>query len=111
MELSEFAINILVSMIAVEDIDHGFVKRYVGLKRGAFFVIGCSVYFFVMTGMNWLIRYEGILCVFYGMTLFFYGIVALKGGNTGHNTSQPDVDFNHFFGDICCIWTNGYLDR
>ena len=79
MELSEFAINVLASMIAVEYMDHGFIKRCVGLKRWAFFAIGCSVYFFVMTGMNRLIKYEGILCVFYGVTLFFYGTIALKG--------------------------------
>ena len=80
MELGEYAINVLASIIAVEYIDHGFAKKYEGYKRWVFFAIGCSVYFFVLTGMNWLISYEGILCVLYGITLVFYGSIALKGG-------------------------------
>ena len=79
MGLSEHIINVLAAVIAVEYIDHGFIKKYEGFKRWAFFVIGCSVYFFVMTGMNRLISYEGILCVLYGIALVFYGIIALEG--------------------------------
>ena len=41
--------------------------------------MGCSVYFFVLTGMNWFISYEGILCFFYGLTLVLYGSISLKG--------------------------------
>jgi hypothetical protein len=79
MVLSEHVINVLAAVIAVGYIDYGFEKKYEGLKRWAFFVIGCSVYFFVMTGMNRLTSYEGIFCVLYGAVLVFYGSIALKG--------------------------------
>lgn len=79
MGLSEYVINIIAAVIAVEYIDYGFVKKYEGFKRWIFFVIGCSVYFFVVTGMNRLISYEGIFCVLYGIVLVFYGSIALKG--------------------------------
>lgn len=79
MGLSEYVINVLAAVIAVEYIDHGFIKKFEGLKRWAFFLIGCGVYFFVLTGMNLLISYEGILCVFYGIILVLYGSIALEG--------------------------------
>lgn len=79
MGLSEFVINIFAAVIAVEYMDHGFVKKYERFKRWVFFAMGCSVYFFVLTGMNWFIGYEGILCVFYGLALVLYGSISLKG--------------------------------
>lgn len=37
MGLSEHIINVLAAVIAVEYIDHGFIKKYEGFKRWAFF--------------------------------------------------------------------------
>lgn len=79
MGLSEFIVNVFASVIAVEYIDYGFAKKYEGFKRRVSFAIGCGVYFFVLTGMNWFISYEGILCVLYGITLVIYGSICLKG--------------------------------
>ena len=79
MNISDYIINVLSSIIAVEYIDYGFRKKYAGFKRWILFVVGCSVYFFVLTGINRYIEYEGILCVLYGGVLIFYGSIALKG--------------------------------
>lgn len=52
MEGIEFIINILASVIAVEYMDRGFEKKYAGIKRWISFVLGCGVYFFVLTIIN-----------------------------------------------------------
>lgn len=79
MGLNEYIVNIFASVIAIEYMDYGFEKKYVGLKRWTFFFMGCGVYFFVVTGMNQFVNYEGILCVLYGGALMCYGSLALRG--------------------------------
>ncbi len=79
MEGIEFIINILASVIAVEYMDRGFEKKYAGIKRWISFVLGCGVYFFVLTIINRHTNFEGIFCIAYGIALLLYGLTALEG--------------------------------
>lgn len=54
MSMSEYMINVLASVIAVEYMEHGFKKKYEGFKRRIFFAAGCGVYFLALTGINQL---------------------------------------------------------
>ena len=83
MTLNDYFINVLASIIAVDYMDYGFRKKYAGIKRWILFVAGCSVYFFVVTGINSFINYEGILCVLYGGVL-----TLLASGDFRHSESD-----------------------
>ncbi len=79
MNTAGYAINVLSSVIAIDFMQHGFEKKYSGWRRLLFFVMGCVTYFLVVTGMNHLTDFEGLLSVLYGAILIAYGVLALKG--------------------------------
>ena len=79
MGISEYAINVMSAVVALEYMDHGFQKKYCGVRRWICFVAGCAVYFTVVTAFNQVIEFEGVLGFFYGVVLIGYGLVALKG--------------------------------
>ena len=79
MDINDHIINVVAAFIAVEYIDHGFDKKYHGWKRWLLFCGGYIVYFCVLTGLNSLISFEGLLSVFYSGVLIIYGVFALQG--------------------------------
>lgn len=79
MEVSEYVINALSAIIAVEYIDYGFQKKYCGARRFVSFIIGCTVYFLTVTVLNRMIEFEGVLGFFYAAVLIGYGVWALEG--------------------------------
>ncbi len=79
MNAADYAINVLASVVAVEYMHHGFEKKYAGWRSWLCFAAGCATYFLVVTGMNLLIGFEGLLSVFYGAALLVYGVLALRG--------------------------------
>ena len=72
-------IDLASAVVAVEYMDHGFQKRYGGLRRGILFVSAVIVYDIVMTLLNRWFPFEGLLGFFYGVMVFGYGMVALRG--------------------------------
>ena len=79
MGVCDYVINIVAAFIAIEYMDHGFEKRYSCIKHRILFAMGCGVYFFVVTQINYRTNYEGILCLLYGGIVTLYGVLALKG--------------------------------
>ena len=81
-KITEYLINGLSSMIAVEYISHGFEKKH----RGSFGILlamaGCLLYFLTVTALNWMSQYEGVLGLCYGVVLYLYGRLALSGKRT-----------------------------
>ena len=66
MEFSEYVINAISAVIAVEYIDYGFPKKYNGFRRWGAFAAGCAAYFLTVTALNRLIDFEGVLGFFMG---------------------------------------------
>lgn len=79
MEVSEYVINVLSAIVAVEYIDYEFPKRYKGNRRWMLFAIACILYFSVVTVLNSVTKFEGALGFLYGAILLGYGVMALEG--------------------------------
>lgn len=79
MEFSEYVINVVSAVIAVEYIDYGFPKKYNGFRRWGVFAAGCAAYFLTVTTLNMLADFEGVLGFLYGAVLIVYGMWALRG--------------------------------
>lgn len=79
MDFRGYVINVLSAVLAIEYIDHAFEKKYGGCKRRLIFAAGTAVYFLIVSGINYFLNFEGILCVLYGVCLIGYGVIALKG--------------------------------
>lgn len=79
MDFNEYVINVISAVLAIEYIDYAFEKKYGGCKRRLLFAAGTAVYFLIVSGVNYYLNFEGILCVLYGVCLIGYGVIALKG--------------------------------
>lgn len=53
-------------MIALEYISHGLKQKYSGYCGTVLFLMGCTAYFFVVTGLNHYTSFEGALGIGYG---------------------------------------------
>lgn len=79
IELRGILVNIFSTIVAIEFIDHGFEKKYKGVKRYMLFMSGCIAYFLLLTGLNYFTAFEGILGIGYCLVTAGYGLVALNG--------------------------------
>ena len=79
MEFSGYIINLISSFIAVEYINYIFINKFTGWKQRSLFLGGCMIYFMVVTVLNHIITFEGILGFSYALVLAGYGLLALKG--------------------------------
>lgn len=79
MGVSDYVLNVMSAVVAMEYIDYGFRKKYCGIRRWRCFIIGCAVYFLMGTVLKQVAETEGVLCFFYGVVLIGYGIWALEG--------------------------------
>lgn len=79
MEVSEYVINVVSAIVAIEYMDYGFQKKYSGAGRRSLFTMGCVVYFLIVTTLNRVIEFEGVLGFFYGIVLIAYAFLALEG--------------------------------
>lgn len=79
MGISDYVINALSALVAVEYMDYGFQKKYCGVKRWGAYIVGCVVYFLTVTVLNQVIAFEGVLGFCYGAVLIGYGVWALRG--------------------------------
>lgn len=79
MGISGYAVNMASAVIAVGYMDYSFPKKYNGVRRWAYFAAGCAVYFSVVTALNQMARFEGLLGFSYGLLLAAYGFAALEG--------------------------------
>ncbi len=66
----------------MEYINHGFAKKYKGVRSAALFLTGFTVYFLAITFLNRVSRFEGMAGLSYGIILFCYAEVALEGKRT-----------------------------
>lgn len=74
---SEYFVDMISAVVAVEYMGRGFKKKYSGRNRFLFFALGCAVYFLVLVVLNHVYVYEGAAGFLYGATLFAYGVAAL----------------------------------
>ena len=72
-------INGLSSVIALEYISHGLKQKYSGYCGTVLFLMGCTAYFFVVTGLNHYTSFEGALGIGYGVVLYVYCLLAAEG--------------------------------
>lgn len=72
-------INLICTWIAVDFMDKGFQPKYSGRKRAAAWFFASAAYFLLLTFLNYLTEFEGIMGLSYGLPLFIYGITSLKG--------------------------------
>lgn len=66
-------------MIALEYISHGLKQKYSGYCGTVLFLMGCTAYFFVVTGLNHYTSFEGALGIGYGVVLYVYCLLAAEG--------------------------------
>lgn len=66
-------------MIALEYISHGLKQKYSGYRGTVLFLMGCTAYFFVVTGLNHYTSFEGALGIGYGVVLYVYCLLAAEG--------------------------------
>lgn len=79
IEISDIIINLLSTAIAVEYMDHGFEKKYTGIKRYLLLLFGFVLYYLVVTLMNRWMAFEGLMGACYAAALIIYACLALKG--------------------------------
>ena len=79
MRMGDYLFNVLLAVIAVDYMDHGFRKRYHGRMRIFSFLAGCGIYFLAVTGFNIVMGYESMMGFLYGVIVVCYGLVALEG--------------------------------
>lgn len=77
--MTEYLINGLSAVIAVEYISHKFERKYRGIPDVLLLFCGCLGYFLVVTLLNQTCRYEGLMGLSYGAALYLYGLAALRG--------------------------------
>ena len=82
LKITGYIINALSAMIALEYIDHAFRKKYKGIRRILLWLLGCGLYFLVVTLLNRITDFEDLAGLMYGAVLFFYSILALEGNKT-----------------------------
>lgn len=66
-------------IIPIEYISHGFEKKYKGIPDILLRVGGWLAYFLTVTLLSQVYQYEGVLGLSYGVILYLYGRVALRG--------------------------------
>lgn len=96
MDTCDYVINMLSSVIAIEYMNRGLERKYAGWRHLLISAGGGAVYFILVTALNFLTDFEGILCIFYTMGLVLYGLAALKG-----------ILFNKVF--LSLMWTLNIL--
>lgn len=79
MGFEEHVSTFLSALIAVEYMDYGFPKKYMGYRRWLYFIAGIMVYCFVLTVFGVRENFEGVLGFLYGVVLIGYGLAALRG--------------------------------
>lgn len=81
MENSEYIINAISAVVAIEYMDCSFKKKYEGVRRWAAFFIGCFAYFVTVSVLKQVVQFEGILGVFYGVIVIGYAFLVLDGNS------------------------------
>lgn len=79
VKITDYLINGLSSVIALEYISHGLKQKYSGYCGTVLFLMGCTAYFFVVTGLNHYTSFEGALGIGYGVVLYVYCLLAAEG--------------------------------